>query len=220
MRFLDLTGKTFNRWTVLRRAADIPGSTRWLCRCSCGTEREVSSVPLRSGSSRSCGCLRSEENTGTHGHARKGHRTPEYISWQAMISRCRNPNNPSYEEYGGRGIKVAARWSKFENFLADMGPRPQGLSLDRIHGSKNYTKSNCRWASSREQILNRHTTHRTSSGVPLIKAAEAAGISYNAVKQRKAKGWPESRWFEPVRETKRAWKRQQPRAANRNKYRR
>jgi len=86
-----------------------------------------------------------------HGHF--GSKT--YTSWASMIQRCSNPNRSNFEYYGGRGIRVCERWKKFDNFLSDMGERPEDCSLDRIDHSGNYEPSNCRWATKKEQSNNR-----------------------------------------------------------------
>ena len=83
--------------------------------------------------------------------------TSEYGSWEAMIQRCRNPNDKRYKDYGGRGISICARWLDFRNFLADMGKRPKGLTLERINNDGNYTPKNCTWATLKEQ---QHNTRR------------------------------------------------------------
>lgn len=92
-----------------------------------------------------------------HGHTNGGKFSPTYHSWVAMMCRCYNPNMSHYHVYGGRGIRVCRKWHKFEGFLADMGTRPKGTSLDRRDGDKGYNKSNCRWATSQMQHRNRRT---------------------------------------------------------------
>ena len=156
-RFIDLTGQTFARWTVIRRATNAGNSTRWLCRCRCGTVAVIHSANLRHGVSKSCGCLREEvSKTTLRTHGMKNH--PLYVTWESMHKRCNNPNNKDWKYFGGRGIKVCDRWSGrdgFPSFLADMGDRPPGLSLDRTDNEGNYEPANCRWATWTEQVNNR-----------------------------------------------------------------
>lgn len=161
-RLIDLTGQTFANWTVLRRGgtrvirkerttATIP---LWVCRCSCGTERELIRTVLVRGKSKSCGCLTGKlisDVKRTHG----AYGTPTYLCWAGMIQRCTNPSNPAWEYYGGRGINVCPSWLKFEQFLADMGERPKGLELDRIDNDGDYEPSNCRWTTRRTQVHNK-----------------------------------------------------------------
>lgn len=165
----DLTGRRFGRWTALRY---VPGTRtprnigKWEVVCDCGTVRLVRTALLVQGTSISCGCYArgaAKIRNATHGMTN----SPEFQSWTAMRKRCRYSKHPKYHRYGGRGIGICPEWSSFEVFYADMGPRPEGTSLDRIDLDGNYEPSNCRWVAIQEQSQNRET----------VKRAIAAGTS-------------------------------------------
>lgn len=128
------------------------------CQCSlCGGETVV--IKKMIGKTLPCGCYAreasSKRNT-RHGHSgTHKQKSPTYVSWQSMKARCHNPRATSYERYGAKGITVCKRWQRFENFLADMGERPEGMTLDRKNNSRGYSKANCRWATSKQQHENR-----------------------------------------------------------------
>lgn len=129
------------------------GKSYWLCRCKCGKEKRVLTKHLLSGAIKSCGCYPKRKS---HGHTSGRKRTPTYWSWVSMNSRCK-PNHSDAKYYAQRGIKICDRWQSFENFLADMGERPDGTSLDRINNDEIYEPGNCRWATKSEQMLNRRS---------------------------------------------------------------
>ena len=148
----SLVGKKFGKLLVLNISNNDKWSNpMWLCKCDCGKTKIVRGSSLRNGLTQTCGCSRSGNLYALkHGMSN----TSTYNIWSSMKDRCLNPHDVAYKYYGGRGIKVCTRWLKFENFLSDMGERPQGLTLDRIDNDKNYELSNCRWTTYHQQILN------------------------------------------------------------------
>jgi hypothetical protein len=161
-----LTGQRFGRLTVLHEEGrDRRGNVLWLCSCDCGSLNRVISTELCSGHTRSCGCLQRDRllqvrPSVTHGMSS----SHTWRSWRSMRMRCADPNN---KYYGGRGIRVCQRWlHSFENFLADMGERPPGTSLDRYpDNAGDYEPGNCRWATTIEQRGNRCPAPRPQQGM-------------------------------------------------------
>lgn len=195
-RRLNLVGQIFGEWTVLEKGDIGPnGAIYWKCKCSCGTERFCQASSLRNGASVSCG----------HDRARHGHSfTPTGRAWYGMRQRCYNPNDKNYLSYGGRGIVVCERWlESLENFVADMGIAPPGLSIDRINVNGNYEPSNCRWATRSEQQRNRTNNPRVDykgESVTLIEIAERVGLPLRVLRYRLANGWTVNRAIEtPLR---------------------
>jgi hypothetical protein len=130
------------------------------------------------------------------------YKLPEYLSWNSMRQRCCNPNALNYENYGGRGIEVCERWQLFENFVADMGKRPENHSLDRIDNDKGYEPGNCRWATRKEQSSNtrRCRFHEWNGEMcTMARLAEIAGLSRPTMFKRLMKlGWSLEAAMQPV----------------------
>lgn len=214
-RAIDMAGKELHGMRVLRldrRRTNPGGDLFWLVRCHCGRRFSTSGTLLRSGRSKSCGCGKATAcaaaaTTHGHSHGKSGLPTPEYVAWQGMIRRCGNPRERCFPRYGGRGIRVCDLWrASFEAFLADMGPRPSSShSVDRVNNDGHYEPGNCRWATRREQALNRRNTLRAGrDGQPVASLAIARGLPPSAVLQRLRSGHSLERALEtPLRVTRR-----------------
>jgi hypothetical protein len=148
-------GKHYGHLEVLSVFRTAAGKARYLCKCDCGrTVDRNTAKAFRDGSH--CGDI---SHHVTHGHCRGPKDSPTLVSWQRMMIRCYNPKSDRYKNYGAKGVRVTRRWHKFENFLSDIGPRPEGKTLGRFLDRGNYSSRNCAWMTRAEQGLNMRNNH-------------------------------------------------------------
>jgi hypothetical protein len=177
------------------------GKKRALFRCECGREFESSVGDVNAGKTSSCGCFRRAVAGRTlpherkHGHAVDGKKSPIYRAWQAMLSRCLLVSHPFYYLYGAKGVTVCERWFNFENFLSDMGPKPDGMSIDRYPDNNgNYEPENCRWATVKEQNRNLRNNRRFEFRGMMLTVQEIAEmpvttLDHYIIFNRLMRGW-------------------------------
>jgi hypothetical protein len=191
VRKVDIAQQKFGRLFVLRRVENRGGHTAWLCKCACGETTIARTSDLRCGRTLSCGCLRNERNQERTKHGRSD--SPEFQAWHRAKRRCTDPRVSTYRHYGGRGIRMCERWlNDFAAFYEDMGPRPDGHTLDRIDVNGNYEPGNCRWATWTQQTNNmRRNVILTVRGEKLTmsQAARKYGLKRDLVKSRLYRGW-------------------------------
>ena len=190
----NLTGQRFGKLSVVDKIVPPKGRTLFVCVCDCGKQVTLNGSDLQSGNTKSCGCLRVEKSKLSnlkHGATLNGKHTGAYRSWTTMKSRCYNEDNNRFYAYGGRGIAVCDRWlESFENFLADMGDRPDGCTIDRIDVNGNYDPENCRWATTSDQAKNqRKNVWYELDGQKMIQAdvARALGVHPSVVLEMRRK---------------------------------
>jgi hypothetical protein len=186
---LPMIGRRFGKLIVISFSHYHGTRQMYFVRCDCGRTNLSNGTDLRGGKINSCGC-----GVIGRGFRHGGRKSSEYQSWCAMKARCENPKTSNFASYGGRGISVCERWKHFPCFLADMGSRPIGLSLDRINNNGNYEPSNCRWATSSQQssntrvnvfITNHGETHTAQEW------ARITGIDISTICKRVKAGWSE-----------------------------
>ncbi len=192
-KFANLLGMRFGKLIVVSfyGGGMKNRGPRWNCKCDCGKEALATSSQLRAGQRNSCGCLireKLEARCLKHGFAKRGRKGRTYRIWVMMSARCYLPTCTGYKYYGGKGITVCERWSSsFENFLADMGECPEGMSIDRIDGAKGYSPENCRWATYTQQNRNRTSNRKiTAFGKTqlIVEWSEEFDIPYSTLQRR------------------------------------
>lgn len=189
----DIKGVVFGRLTAqsFLGTGVKNGKPYWRCICSCGNVVEVSVYSLLSGHTSSCGCLQRDitaERLTIHGL----HGTPEHSVYNSMLQRCYDEKSIAYKSYGGRGIKVCDRWKDPQLFQDDMGPRPEGMTLERKDVNKDYSPDNCVWASKKDQARNRRNNvivEFNGKVACMSEHAEDHALSASTVGRRIKRGW-------------------------------
>lgn len=196
MRKHDLTGQRFGKLTVQSQGPNTGKFLRWYCLCDCGNKSLVYASSLRTGNTKSCGCIRNALRGSfqrTHG---EGNGSKEYRAWLGMKARCYRTTETKYRIYGGRGITVCDRWLKsYEHFLADVGRSPtKQHSLDRKDTNGNYEPGNCKWSTAREQMnnvrYNKFIYLPNGTQQTVAQLSRSSGVKYQTLLQRLKKGWP------------------------------
>lgn len=206
----DLTGRRFGRLKVLGRAPNkTKGNTQWFCKCDCGVVKITQGGALKNGRVLSCGCLHKETAT-KHGMEA----TPTYNAWAAMKSRCSNPKNKFYRDYGGRGITYCREWERFEQFFSDMGKKPAGMSLERIDNNAGYGPQNCKWATPKQQRRNTRANkfiEFRGSSKTATEWAEDLQMPVETIRSRLNLGWTiEDALTKPIDKRKSSKRKSQP----------
>ena len=209
MMRIDLSGRKFGRLAVLKIHGHKGKRLTYECLCDCGKTHVAVGENLRDGTTKSCGCYRREITSPfrngrhigfKHGFAGRSTQHPLYNIWAGIMDRCHNQSARDYYLYGGRGISVCERWKHIENFIADMGDRHYGRSIDRINNDGNYEPRNCRWATIKQQSNNRRTNHilKFKGKSQTMQAwSEEIGVNKNTLYGRTRKGWSMKKILSP-----------------------
>lgn len=202
----------FGRLTVLSVVKEKGKKSVAICVCDCGNKKNITFAHIKNGGTKSCGCLRSEMSRESgklnriHGQSAPDHRTAVYRSWESMKSRCRNHFDPSFKDYGARGIVYADDWESFEVFFKDMGERPRGKTLNRINNDIGYCKSNCEWATAKSQQRNKRNNRMVlfnENEITLVELSEITGVPYQRLHERIVRrGWDVN---DAINKPSRAW---------------
>lgn len=216
--FIDRTGSKYGKLTVLE--LDQQKSTKkrkfWICICECGNKTTVLGDNLKGNKTKSCGCLQVENQLVQAAKRKKWGKElfPTRHVWQLMLRRCYNPKDSVFSHYGERGISVCERWHTFENFLEDMGVKPEGLSLERKNVNGNYSLENCCWATMTEQTRNRRTTKWVTINGQTKSAAEWCeiyGCDQFLFSARTSRGWDALKALTtPPRPVSQDWRKKSP----------
>lgn len=198
-------GDRFGRLTIIKEMSQKNKPRRFLCECECGNQKVVSLSKLRTGNTKSCGCLQKEVResflTITHGQSN----TRIYNIWAGMKDRCLSSNNPTFKHYGGRGIKICDAWLNFEPFYkwALQNGYHDNLSIERINNNGNYEPNNCEWATQKKQSNNTRRSKfiEFNGQKKTIKEwAEHLDIKYLLLYKRLSRGWSiEKAFYTPSR---------------------
>lgn len=213
-KLIDLTGQRFGRLTVLCRSGGHNHQVLWLCKCDCGQTTSITGGNLKSGNTKSCGCLNREASSARmklqrHDKGADGHTyTRLYRIWRGLMNRCFNVADSGYDRYGGRGIKCCAEWTVwdvFREWAISTGYR-DSLTLDRIDNDGPYNPNNCRWANIYQQNNNKRNNHFLccfGEKHTVAQWSRITGIKPTTIRQRVTRGWPIERALtEPVKKKK------------------
>lgn len=186
-KWMDLNGKVFSSWTVLRLYKRTPIVTHWLCRCVCGKERPVSTSPLVRGNSKSCGCVVIQKIKAKWKAIEKPFRKEIRNIYGTMRQRCLSKTHLSFINYGGRGIKISKKWDDFWVFYdwCIKNGYKKGLQIDRINNDNDYSPENCRFVTPSQNSYNRRNTRiieYEGKKYNRLELSKLLGISYSAVR--------------------------------------